>query len=289
MACFKVLTWNVGFAGGRYGLEGLVGTYADVQSRLSGIAKILSAVSADVVCLQEIDRCSKRSFYTDQIDYLATHAGYPYKAFVQTWRSPWIPYPMTWRVTRQFGPMDAGQVILSRHPITWHAHLTHPKPKSRSGLFKYFYLDRVSQFVSIKVAGNQRLIVGHVHLEAFDGVERMAQAETLADLIQRWGTCFQPLSLCGDFNAIPQQPGGKYSFDDEPTLFYGNDATIDSFLSSGLLSAGLAISDQDYPSWDPNRQLTHVFHSPVMGLQSYTVLQTGALSDHLPGLAVYTI
>ena len=117
MGVVKLLTWNIGFSGGRYGLEGHVGTRAEVMQRLSGMADVLSEVGADVVCLQEIDRCSKRSFYIDQVSYLATEAGYPYQAFVQTWRSCWIPYPITWRLDRHFGPMDAGQVILSRYPL----------------------------------------------------------------------------------------------------------------------------------------------------------------------------
>jgi len=286
---FKLLTWNVGFCGGRDGLKGRVGTRSDVMHRLSGIATVLSDVSADVVCLQEIDRCSKRSFYIDQIDYLATAAGYPYKAFVQTWRSPWIPYPLTWRVDRQFGPMDAGQVILSRHPIVWHAHITHPKPNSRSGLLKYFYLDRVSQFVSLDLGLRQPVVIGHVHLEAFDTDARMAQAEIVSRLIQSWGTLFKPMMLCGDFNALPQVPGAVYIFDDEPGISYEKDTTLASFSDKGLLSAGIGTRYQDYPADAPDRQLSHVFYDSELRLDAYTLLQTGEISDHLPGVADYRV
>ncbi len=285
----KLLTWNIGFAGGIYGLDGCVGTRKDVMARLSGIATVLSDVSADVVCLQEIDRHSKRSFYRDQVAYLATNAGYPYQAFVQTWRASWIPYPITWRIDRQFGPMDAGQVILSRHPISWHAHMTHPKPASRSGLFKYFYLDRVSQVVSLTLPKKEKLFLGHVHLEAFDVAARLSQAKALGTLIADWGDSFHPMLLCGDFNAIPQHPCQTYSFSDEPSLFYGKDGTIASFLDRGLCSAGMSSKAMDYPSYEPNRQLTHVFHSQTLTLESYDVLSTGSLSDHLPGVAIYRL
>jgi endonuclease/exonuclease/phosphatase family metal-dependent hydrolase len=282
----RLLTWNIGFAGGLNGLTGDIGTKADVCSRLSKIAEVLTDANADVVCLQEVDRCSKRSFYINQIAYLSEKAGYPYKAFVQTWRSPWIPYPMTWRLDKHFGPMDAGQVILSRYPITWHAYVTHPKPDSRSGLFKYFYLDRVSQFAAIEMTSDKTLFLGHLHLEAFDSLARQMQANTLLEILKPWRETLNPMVICGDFNAIQQSPGSVFSFPDEPCIIYENDETLGCFLRE-FVSAGMAASLRDYPSSGPNRQLTHVFHTSELTSTSYQVLPTSVVSDHLPGLVVY--
>ena len=297
MGTYKLLTWNIGFAGGIHGLEGCLGTKSDVMARLSGMAEVLSKAAADVVCLQEIDRRSKRSFYVDQVDYLATQSGYPYQAFVQTWRSWWIPYPITWRLDRQFGPMDAGQVILSKYPISWHAHITHEKPPSRRGLFRYFYLDRVSQLVQIAVPGGDVLRIGHVHFEAFDGVARMQQAKTLLDRLANGvgghfsleGKTLSPLVLCGDFNAIPQGATRPTVFPDDPNLSYAHDNTLNLFLERGFVSAGSDATCQDYPAYAPNRQLTHVFYEQGLSDVVYRVLPTGCLSDHWPGMLQYVI
>ncbi len=288
MGVVKLLTWNIGFAGGRYGLEGQVGSRSEVMQRLSGMADVLSDVGADVVCLQEVDRCSKRSFYIDQIDYLSKRAGYPYAAFVQTWLSFWVPYPVTWRLDRQFGPMDAGQVVLSRYPITWHAHVTHEKPHSRSGLFKYFYLDRVSQMVSIRMLGQFDFCIGHVHFEAFDVQARVQQAGVFSAMTKAWANQVSPMAICGDFNAMPQSPHPVYHFPDEPKLSYAKDATLALFSGDGFVSAGVGHAYDDYPSHAPNRQLTHVFYAKEISDVSYSLLQTGGLSDHLPVLIQYT-
>lgn len=284
----KILTWNIGFAGGLHGLSGDNGGKSAVLDRLAGIGDVLVDSAADVACLQEVDRHSKRSFYIDQLAYLAERCGYPYYAFAQTWRRCWVPYPLTWRLDKHFGPMDAGQVILSKYPIVWHATLTHPKPASRKGVFRYFYLDRVSQIVGIErpdMPNDARIQpLCHVHFEAFDKEARVSQAKALTAVIAGFGARLSDMVVLGDFNAIPQNTG-PFVFADEAAVDYSADPTLSVFASQGYVSAGLGPAYRDFPSPSPNRQLTHVMSLPGARVTGYQVLQTGAVSDHLAGMA----
>ena len=138
--------------------------------------------------------------------------------------------------------------------------------------------------VSIRMSGQCDLCIGHVHFEAFDVQARVQQARVFTAMTKAWAHLVSPMTIGGDFNAIPQSPDAVYHFPDEPNVLYEKDGTLALFSDEGFVSAGLGHAYDDYPAHAPNRQLTHVFYGKEISNVSYTLLQTGALSDHLPGL-----
>ena len=75
---------------------------ADVDRDVSVIAEDIRALDLDVVGLQEVDICTKRSNLTDQLQTIAELAGYPF-------------YRFTFCMDYQDG--EYGTAILSRYPI----------------------------------------------------------------------------------------------------------------------------------------------------------------------------
>jgi len=233
-----------------------------IRDRLDAIVALLDGDPADVVGIQEVDQCSFRSRWVNQRKALS--ARYPYHHWATTWCHPWVPYPFTWDVRRQFGTVWAGQLVLSRWPLVACHTVSLGKRQDVGWVRRLFELNRVAQRMTlIHPDGPCELI--HTHLEAFHGPTRRAQMQHLLHI-----PATDPVVLWGDWNASHDTHAGPLFYPDEPTVNMGDDDTVERVRQAGF---DVPSPPFDFPARHPTRSLSYV------AVRGGRVAQMGALPD----------
>ena len=283
------MSWNIAFGHG-YGSDGSgfkPQTKQDIETSLDRIAALIVSQNADIVLIQEIDFESDRSHRIRQDVYLAGKTGLGYVAKAITWDANYVPFPY-WPVSRHFGMVNSGGIILSRFPLSKANTQLLPKPENNGFLYNAFYLFRYHQTASVTVNGNDYVLVNN-HLEAFDVANRMDQARSLANTVRSLGD-ENLLAFGGDFNSLPVLASTKRGFADSKQEDFATDSTlaiIDAVpgyreaISPNQFTA--AESDfHTFPAHAPNRRLDYIFIADSVEIIESAVIPTGNLSDHLP-------
>ncbi len=292
----RIMTWNLGWA---YGI-GSEGTDTTPKSKaffiekLRAMAQIIRESNVDFILLQEVDFSSRKSHYIQMAKALAPLAGFQYIAEALSWKINYLPYP-GWRVQNHWGKIRSGGAILSKHPILNQNVTLLPKPKKFDPVYRYFYLYRYLQEASIQW-GEHTITLVNAHLEAMESKNRAAQAKIACHILNGLAKS-RPVLFGGDLNAPPayEKNKGPFSFD---SVSYQDDQ------SQGILKDELNLNcpvyDQkdrgtckfdeakgSFPSTHPDRLIDYLFHSNHWKCESYEILPTGTLSDHLPLLATF--
>lgn len=72
MAMFKIMTFNIA-------------TCREPEGGIIDVARIIEGEQADIIAMQEVDKCTYRSgASTDQLSLLAHHANYSHKLFISS-------------------------------------------------------------------------------------------------------------------------------------------------------------------------------------------------------------
>jgi endonuclease/exonuclease/phosphatase family metal-dependent hydrolase len=290
-AVIKVQTWNIGFLFGE-GSEGPGYLHHDkkfYQDKLDLLVTEIKNSAPDIICLQEIDFDSHRSWNLNQAQYLAVKAAYPYVAEGVSWDANYIPFPY-WPLSRNFGRMKSGGAVLSKYPIIAHELHLLQKPLSQPWWYNIFYLHRYLQEVQIEL-GDRKLKLVNLHLEAFDKIDRAFQIEALVKKVKDHNIEI----TCGDFNMVPPSAAKKRKFKNYDADDYENDGSYESMLKSEMLEV---IPDKIYaldearyftfPASKPDRRLDYIFYHKGLKMIKAEVLPS-ALSDHLPLKASFQI
>ncbi|MEO0422725.1 MAG: endonuclease/exonuclease/phosphatase family protein [Pseudomonadota bacterium] len=291
----RLLIWNVAWG---YG-EGSAGAgpkkpKEHFEQTMAAMAAVVREASADIVLLQEIDFDATRSYHQNQARAIAEAAGLPYVAEAVSWRANWVPFPY-WPPADHFGRMSSGGAILSRFPLSDHRVELLPKPESNAPHYNLFYLFRYAQEVKAATPlGEVQLL--NLHLEAFDGVNRVRQAWMLAERLR--GQVPALTVLAGDFNALPPEAPVQAGFVDQPTANFLGDETLLMLRSIGEIRD--VVSARDYrrnpsahytfPSTEPSRTLDHALVGTGFEVREARVYhEAGELSDHLPLLVTLAL
>ncbi len=285
---FRVLTWNVQFAGTRRnhffydGGDAVSVPAADVRDALAGIVALLRRIDPDVALLQELDRRSRRTGYVDELD--ALHQGFPTPRRLSTsiHRSAWVPHPLG----HQLGPVDLEQAILSRFELSRGERIALP-PLREPALRQAFNLHR-----ALLVGSGPDVAFATTHLSAFSRGDGTLPAQV--GRIVAWidGLRGRPWLLGGDFNLLP--PGddpkrlgaeaAEYADHPSPLLpLFARGRSV--FPEASLLGA----DQRTYlppGANEPDRVLDWLFVSPHLTVERAWVEPIPAwLSDHRPIVA----
>jgi len=150
----------------------------DGRLDLKRTVRVLKALDADVICLQEVDVNRARTLYSNQAKKLADLLGMEY-CFGAA-----INYS---------GGGAYGNAILSKYEIC--SNLNHRLPGQGS--------KRAMQEVEVDMAGSI-ISIFNTHME-LDMEQRLHQIESF--IIPLIANCKGPAALCGDFNEKPDWPG----------------------------------------------------------------------------------
>ncbi|MGY1642418.1 endonuclease/exonuclease/phosphatase family protein [Geodermatophilus sp. SYSU D00703] len=228
----------------------------DGRHDLARLAKVIAAVDADVVCLQEVDRhFSDRSEDVDQAVLLSQALD-----MELAW-GPAIDQPRGDEKTmrRQYG-----NALLSRRPIRSSAvHRLPGDGEPRSALRARVAL------------GGGALWVTTTHLSTHPAEQRAAQAKTLAGLHT---DPQEPAVLVGDFNAEPDAP--------ELAVLRERFADAWELARDRDDRAGWKFWQHDeghtHPARSPHKRIDHVWVTPGIAVAAARVLDGAGASDHLP-------
>lgn len=278
---FRIVSYNMGYLSGMTNNKAVDRNVILFDTNLLRINELLKSLKVDVVCLQEIDFHSKRSFKIDQLDELAESGKYPHASRVINWDKKYVPFPY-WPPTLQFGEVLSGQAVLSNFPIVDNERIVLSKA-DYAFYYNAFYLDRLAQLNVVSI-GEREVIIINVHLEAWDARARERQAEQLIELYKKYEKDY-PVLLVGDFNSTP--PGAK-----DP---YMEEKTIENLLA--VEGVKMAISKDNYlenekkhftfNSKEPYIKIDYIFYnSDKLSLSNArVVVEANDISDHLPIIA----
>lgn len=305
----RVMTYNVKYGGARLRFfwecdgDRYLMTRGEVEAHLDALAARIRAEAPDVILLQEVDTWrSKRVAWVDEVQGLLDRVGLNYGAYASAWKADYVP-------TDGLGPVDSGNAILSRWPITSAVRHALALQEELSVVERYFYLKRNALETRLAVPGVGAVAVVNVHAEAFssDGTKR-AHLDAFKGILD--GIDAQGIHLVGggDLNAIPPGSWRRSGFPEdagctggrfEPDSYVGEERWLDGLYGAYVADASpdacaveggpecTFVGDERFPL---NRKLDHLFTNDAWGPGSVRVLQDAVLlSDHVPIVADWVI
>ncbi|MBH09838.1 MAG: hypothetical protein CMG74_05665 [Candidatus Marinimicrobia bacterium] len=196
----KIVTWNIRFGSARFPFYGdscgdkVIAKKDDIKNNLENIAKEINSIDPDIILLQEVDIFSKRSGYTNQIQYLLDNTSMNYGCFGSIWQADFIP-------NYGLGRINMGNAILSKYKIFDAERISLQLRTDQSKLVQYFYLRR--NILKVKIP-DLNLYAINIHATAFATDDTKQKhidklIEVLAD-IDIDGSLFV---AGGDLNSLP--------------------------------------------------------------------------------------
>lgn len=267
---FTLMTYNVGYLSG---MTNNLATRPDENFFVGNLQKLeqhLRDSLPDLICFQEIDYNSKRSYHINLHDTLAGMF-YPWSVKAVNWDNNYVPFPY-WPPSVHFGRVLSGQSILSRFVLDSPKREVLEKVVSNPFYYNAFYLDRLLVSTTVKHPVRNFLLM-NLHTEAFD---TLARNEQLAFIYQQFKeeSSTQPVIIAGDFNATPEsgEPGIQ--------LFL-NDSTI------GCAAFHPGSNYFTFSSATPEERIDYIFFTKkdFTEVNGRVMSGFGEISDHLPVMA----
>lgn len=287
---FTVMTYNIGYLSGMANNLPIRKQRSFYHKNLKTAITLLKDIRPDFVGFQEIDLPSRRSYYMNQVDSIASSVPFGYAAFATNWDKNYVPFPF-WTPSAHFGRVHSGQAILSKYPVLVHERFPLTRRQDAPFYLDAFYLDRLAQVVKIDVG--RELIIINVHLEAWEHATRAKQATEVLAILKRYRVNY-PVLLIGDFNSLSPYAGlasGKRKTYPE---FATEDPTIRLFMQEPGMAAAFPQSAYDnnenetytFTAENPAGKIDYIFYDEtrIEALEHSVVRKNSTASDHLPVL-----
>ena len=208
---FTALIWNIGYAG--LGAEvdffndggKMVRPNEEQNNRfLEGISAFIAAYrdSVDFVLLQEVDKQSKRSYYTNQQERIASALPGFASCFALNYDVKFVPVPFAFPYT-PYGRTYGGLVSYSRFEPEASMRLQYP------GGFDWptrlYMLDRCALEQKFKLPGGKELLIVNTHNTAYDatGEIKKQELEYLKKRYEAESKKGNYVLIGGDWNQVP--------------------------------------------------------------------------------------
>ena len=159
----RVITWNIRFGSARFPFYGdscgdeVIAKKDDIKDNLDNIIAEINSLDPDIILLQEVDMFSKRSGYTNQIQYLLDNTAMNYGCYASIWQADFIP-------NYGLGRVDLGNAILSKYEFNDAERIQLQLRTDQSDLVQYFYLRR--NILKVKIP-DLNLYAVNIHATAF--------------------------------------------------------------------------------------------------------------------------
>ncbi|MFH2095223.1 MAG: endonuclease/exonuclease/phosphatase family protein [Bacteroidota bacterium] len=234
----SVVSWNIGYCGlGEdmdFFFDGGIRVRdkeANVGENINAIGRELKKLNADFFCLQEVDFCSKRSYFTDQKALLDSilEGFYSFKAL--NYKCPYVPVPLS----DPFGKVESGIMTFSR--IEPGVVVVRSLPVKFTWPNGYFMPDRCFLVERFRISDTCQFILINIHNSAFDdgSVRNRQVGEIMKFAVNEYSEGNHVL-ICGDWNQCP--PGVSAGLQEE-----GAEFTVTSVDTSLIPSEWLIVSE----------------------------------------------
>ena len=201
----SILCWNIGYGGLGDDMDFFYDGGTQVRTsrertraNIDGIISEIRRHSPDVILLQEVDECSRRTYRINEVEMLRgafpdyhIFLGYNYKSF-------FVPIPLK----APMGRVASGVVLMSRiapeEVIRWQYPSRFPWPVSM------FNLKRCLLTATFRLADGSSIVIGNTHNTAYDtGSMRTAETGFLGEMTGRLHSEGTPFIIGGDWNQFP--------------------------------------------------------------------------------------
>lgn len=206
-----LLIWNVGYAGLGAEMDFFNDGGTGVRPDEATAARYLKAIrlflesmqdSVDFMLLQEVDRKSKRSYYTDQVSVLGENLKGFDRNFALNYDVKFVPVPFGLPYT-PYGKTYGGLLSLSRYASANNTRIQYP------GGFDWptrlYMLDRCALEQRYILPNGKQLIVVNTHNTAYDETGAI-KAEEMAFIKKRYeaeASKGNTVIIGGDWNQVP--------------------------------------------------------------------------------------
>jgi len=228
----RVLTWNIGYAGLGYDMDFFMDGGKQVQTspvraeeNLARIGQFLSASDADIILLQEVDRHSRRSYYTDQFTFFQSLLPDYHAFFCYNYKSAFAPVPLHSPV----GRVEAGLAVFSK--IRPREVVRYRYPGGYGFPVRLFHLKSCLMGLSFTGSGGKDVFIGNTHNTAYDtrGMRGQEMGWMREFLCSENGAVSAVLG--GDWNQYP--PGYTPSKEERRNPYFTPLAIPDGFFPAG--------------------------------------------------------
>ena len=243
---FIFLTWNIGYAGlGKEmdffydGGKKVRPSKEQYNNYLNGINEILKDNNTvDFISLQEVDICSKRSWYMDEFSSISKTLSDFYGLFVLNYKCEFVPLP----IKNPMGKVISGLINFSKgepHGIEIHYFKTSfwwPK--------RLFFPKRCYVLSRFNLNNGKSLVIFNTHNSAYDEGEKLRQKE-LVELGSKMEEEFSKgnyVVASGDWNMNPR------NFNKSKILSGDNVVDCNSYIPSNFLPNWNFVFDEKEPS-----------------------------------------
>lgn len=173
------LSWNIGYGGlGKAmdffydGGNRVIPPLEEYQRSLNGIFNLLTSIDTlDFILIQEVDRSSARSYFTDQSEILTRNSVGFFHAYVNNYKVPYVPFPLS----RPMGKVESGLMNVSRFQPSQSQRIASmanfPWPK------RLFFPDRCLLVQRFPVQSGKELVVVNFHNSAWTEGEALRVRE----------------------------------------------------------------------------------------------------------------
>ncbi len=200
-----IITWNIGYAGlGKEmdfffdGGKNVRATKEASEVNLKAIEQLLQKFNGDFIIIQEVDKCSKRSYSIDQVSTISAVLPNFKSNFCLNYNSIFVPTP----TMEPYGKVVSGLMTLSAAA---------PKSATRISLeSKYswpkrlFMPKRAMLETRFLLASGKELVLLNTHCEAFDGGNlRGIEMQTIRAKVQEEYAKGNAVIVGGDWNQNP--------------------------------------------------------------------------------------
>ncbi|MFT7030333.1 MAG: endonuclease/exonuclease/phosphatase family metal-dependent hydrolase [Marinoscillum sp.] len=277
-----IVTYNIGYLSGMTNNLPMERSRSLFENNGKNAASLLNRIDPDIICYQEIDFQSKRSFSVNQFEQLTTALKHTSTYSSINWNKNYVPFPY-WPLSAHFGGIVSGQAASSKFTFAQGQTIVFDKPDFAPFYYKDFYLDRLLQIVDVKI-GSDTLKVLNVHLEAFDKSTRVSQSIKLKIIADSIANLY-PTLLVGDFNSKP-----GYVDTTDGMAYLMQSEKLESAISREQYDRD-TLSSFTFNTEDPYQMIDYVLYGNdfVKVIEARVLREAGEISDHYPVLVKFVL
>lgn len=213
-----ILCWNIGYGGLGDDMDFFYDGGTQVRTsrertkaNIDGIIAEIRRHSPDIILLQEVDECSRRTYRINEVEMLCEafpdyhiFLGYNYKSF-------FVPIPLK----APMGQVASGVVLMSRvapeEVSRWQYPSRFPWPVSM------FNLKRCLLTATYRLADGSSVVIGNTHNTAYDtGNMRTVETAFLGEMTAGLASEGTPFIIGGDWNQFPPDYSPSAAETDDP-------------------------------------------------------------------------
>lgn len=201
----SILCWNIGYGGLGDNMDFFYDggtrvrdTRERTEENLAAIVREIRKHDADIILLQEVDECSRRTYRINEAGMLRDSFPDYHIYMAYNYRSFFVPIPLKSPV----GKVASGVVLMSRYAPDEVCRLQYPSRFAWP--VSMFNLKRCLLAASFTLADGRKLVIGNTHNTAYDtGNMRTVETGFLGSLVRELHGEGTEVIIGGDWNQYP--------------------------------------------------------------------------------------